>query len=293
MRLFAAFSGGVFIYLTIGSLVGVTPKFLRRSSPNRRTAARIQDWLNQAGVAVSPVQFVVTSIAAGLVVGLLAAAFSGATPIGLAAGLATLSLPRSVYARKVRDEKRKRLTAWPDAIRDVVAHLRASLSIHASLCELGRSGPEPLRLAFTRYERLAAALDHKAALEVVREELADPLSDRIIEILLVAYDQGATVIVEILEDLAETSARDLRLIEEIDTAQLETKLEARGAAALPLAVLALLCSSTPGYRAFYSSAGGWFVIGLGCAMSMLGLVVIERLGKQPTEVRILAAGGEI
>lgn len=292
MRLFAALAGGLFSYLVVGSLVGVTPKFLHRSSSNRRLGSRMQDWLNQAGVPVSPFQFVGTSLTGGALVGVVVAVFTGATAIGLAAGIITLSLPRSMFARRVRKSKRDRLAAWPDALRDAVAHLRASLSVHASLCELGRSGPEPLRPAFERYERLAAALDHKSALEVVREELADPLSDRIIEILLVAYDQGTTVIVDILEDLAESTTRDLRLLEEVETAQLETKLEARGAAILPLAVLGLLCASTPGYRAFYSTVGGWFVIGVGCAMSLLGLISIERLGKLPTEVRILAAGTE-
>ena len=290
MRLFAALMGGLFIYLVVGSLVGVTPKFLRASSAGRRFGSRSQDWLNQAGVPVTPFQFVATSLAGGLAVGFMVTLFTGATAIGLAAGLVILSLPRSLFARRVRKAKRDRLAAWPDALRDAVAHLRASLSIHASLCEIGRSGPEPLRPAFVRYERLAAALDHKSALEVVREDLADPLSDRIIEILLVAYDQGTTVIVDILEDLAESTTRDLRLLEEVETAQLETKLEARGAAILPLAVLGLLCASTPGYRAFYSTLGGWLVIGAGCTMSLLGLVFIERLGKLPTEVRILAAG---
>lgn len=292
MRLFAALAGGVFSYLAVGSLFGITPRLLRRSSSDRRSSALVQDWLNQAGVAVTPLQFAATSLAGGLVVGTLVGTSTGATAIGLVAGLVTLSLPRALFARRVRAATRDRLASWPDALRDVVAHLRASLSIHSSLCELGRSGPEPLRPAFQRYERLAAALDHKSALEVVREELADPLSDRIIEILLVAYEQGTTVVVEILENLAESTTSDLRLIEEIETAQLETKLEARGAALLPLAVLGLLCSSTPGYRAFYSTAGGWLVIGFGCGMSLLGLVAIERLGKLPTEVRILAAGVE-
>lgn len=288
MRLIAALLVGAFAYLAVGQLVGVTPAVLRREARGRRMSARGQDWLNQAGVAVSPAQFVAASLGAGLAVATLVAAFTGVGAIGLAAGLAVGFLPRSVFSRRGRSARADRLAAWPDALRDVVAHLRASMTIHASLTELGRTGPPPLRPSFDRYERLAEALDHKSALEVVREELADPLSDRIIEIMLVAYDQGTTVIVEILEDLAASTTRDLNLLEEVETAQLETRLEARGAAVLPLVVLGLLCASTPGYRAFYSTAAGWLVIGFGCLMSLVGLIVIGRLGQAPTESRILA-----
>ncbi len=291
MRLLAGLAAGLFVYLALGSVFGISPAWLRRAKNERRAGARWQDWLQQADADVTPTQFVAASLGGAFVAGFMVVALTGVPALAfLAAGL-TMFAPRMLFARRRRALVQERLAAWPDALRDVISHLRSSMSVHASLCELGRSGPVPLRPYFNRYAGLAGALDHRTALEVVREELADPLSDRVVEVLLVAFEQGASVVIDILDDLATSSSQDLRLLEEIETLQLETKLEARGATILPFAVLALLCAFTPGYREFYASPLGWVVICFGGAMSVGGLLMISRLGRVPTEERILAAGG--
>lgn len=290
MRLLAGLSAGLFVYLAVGSLVGVTPRWLRRSPDRRGRAASWREWLQQANADVTPAQFAAVSVGLGVMVGSIVAVLVGVVALGVVAGLVGCAVPRMVFARRRDALVRARLSAWPDALRDLITHLRASLSMHASLCELGRSGPVPLRPYFNRYAGLAGALDQRTALEVIREDLADPISDRVIEVLLVAFDQGSSVVIDILDDLAASSSEDLRLLEEIETLQLETKLEARGAAVLPFVVLGMLCVFTPGYRSFYSTPAGWLVVGLGALMSVGGLVVISRLGRVPSEERILAVG---
>src|SRR6266508_3531624 len=159
------------------------------------------------------------------------------------------------------------------------------MSLHRGLVELGRSGPEPLRDVFARYE-IAAGLDQTAALRAIRQDLSDPVSDRIIEVLLVAQSKGTKVVVDILRDLADHTAADLRLGEEIETANLEKRIEARSAVALPFAVLILLCSSSEPYREFYSTPRGAVVIALGAAMSLAGMMIISRLGRTAREPRV-------
>lgn len=290
MRLLAALSAAVFVYLSIGAALGVTPSWLRRRQEKRSRADGWREWLQQAGADVSPLQFVGVSLGLGVVTALTVVALVGVPALGFVAGVGAALIPRAVFERRRQVTAHERLAAWPDALRDLITHLRASMSVHAGLCELGRSGPLPLRPYFERYAALASALDQRAALEVVREDLADPLSDRVIEVLLVAFDQGSSVVIDILDDLTTSSSEDLRLLDEIDTLQLETKLEARGAAVLPFVVLAMLCAFTPGYRSFYATPAGWFVIVLGAAMSVGGLLAIRRLGRVPTEERILAVG---
>ena len=43
------------------------------------------------------------------------------------------------------------------------------------------------------------------------------MSDRIIEVLLVAHEQGTGVVLDLLRDLAETTTDDIRLLETIET----------------------------------------------------------------------------
>lgn len=290
MRLLAGLAAGLFVYLALGSLFGVSPSWLRKTRERRSAADGWREWLQQADADVTPVQFLGVSLGLGVAVGLVIGAAVGVPALGVVAGAVAMAFPRMVFARRRSALVQQRLAAWPDAIRDIITHLRASLSMHASLCEVGRSGPVPLRPYFNRYAGLSGALDQRAALEVVREDLADPMSDRVIEVLLVAFDQGSSVVIDILHDLAASSSEDLRLLDEIETLQLETKLEARGAAVLPFVVLAMLCVFTPGYRSFYATPAGWFVIGLGACMSLGGLLVIRHLGRVPTEERILAVG---
>ncbi len=81
------------------------------------------------------------------------------------------------------------------------------MSVHAALVELGTSGPIALRPHFNRYAGLAATLGQRTSLQIVREELADPVSDRVIEIILVAFEQGPGVVIDVLGDLADRHRR--------------------------------------------------------------------------------------
>ncbi len=290
MRLLAGLFAGSFAYLALGSLVGISPAWLKRDRGTRRPGARAQDWLNQAGADVTPMQFVVASVSGAVVSAFLVFSLTKVPALAFVACGLALAAPRLFYSKRRATATAERLDAWPDVIRDLTAHLRASMSVHAALCEVGRTGPLPLRPFFNRYAGLSATLDHRSSLEVVREELADPLSDRIIEVILVAFEQGTSVVMDVLDDLAASTTADLRLTEQIRTSQLETKLESRGAAVLPFAVLALLCSSTGGYREFYSTPAGWVIVILGGIMALGGMLAINRLGVIPSEQRILAGG---
>lgn len=284
MRLLAALAWGLTAYLVVGLLTGHTPQVLRRRRMENR---RFQSWLYQAGVSVSPAQFLAVSAGGALLTFLVVWALAGAAPVALVPAAAVATIPRGWFARQRSRRQRDRLAAWPDTIRDLLAHLESSVPLHAALIELGRSGPEPLRPTWRRYGVLASALDHRAALEAIRNELADPVSDRVIEVVLVAHEQGSAVVLDLLRDLADSTTDDIRLLETVETAQLETRIEARAVAVLPFVVLVMLTSRSPDYRAFYSSALGVVVIIVGAVMTLLGSIAVQRLGRVREETRVL------
>jgi len=285
MRLAAAAAAATSVYLLVGLLCGRAPRIVRHR--RARTRPDRAGWLRQAGVAISPRQFTSLCAGAGAVTFLGVWSLAGTAPVAVVPAVVAAAAPHRLLSRQRRRQARARAGAWPDALRQVVASLDVPISLHRALCELGRSGPEALRPAWARYERLSPALDHAAALSAVRAELADPLSDRVIEVLLVAHSQGARVVADILRDLASSAAADLRLVEEIDTAQLEKRIEAGSAAVLPFVVLVMLCSGSAPYRSFYSSGRGAAVIALGAAMAGTGMAVVSRLGRLPVEPRVL------
>ncbi len=218
--------------------------------------------------------------AAGLVLAaVVGAAVAALTvgPLGAVAAGAAACVPVQLRRRRHRLRIRRRVEAWPDALGDLHHAIRSSSSLHAALVVVAERGPEPLRPAFETYRDLAVALTPGAALRAVRTELDDPVSHHVLDVLAVALDLGTGVVTELLDDLATAVTAEVRLGDDLENAELETRLEARAAAVLPFVVLGLLCVSVPGYRAFYAGPGGWLVVGAGSLLTAAGLVAIERL----------------
>jgi len=157
------------------------------------------------------------------------------------------------------------------------------------LVALSHSGPRQFRPVFARYSSLSFTLDSATALGVIREELADPVSDRVIEDLLVALEQGPAVVIEIMEDLAHTTVEDLHVLDRVETAQLEQRLNARAVFILPFLFLVLMTLRPGPGREFYSSSAGLVVIMIGTALSGFGMAIVNKLGRLPTEPRVLAS----
>lgn len=289
-RLLGATLAGGAGFLLVAHLTGHGHDLgLRLSARRPKRGPSRAVWLRQAGVAVTPAQFRVASAGLGLVVliiawGLTASFFVAAVPAALAA-----RVPRAYFARR-RDKRLGELvSAWPDGIRHIVSNARAQGTVHRALLELARSGPEPLAEAFARYPSLARTAGPVRALEEIREDIADPTSDRVIEVLIVACEQGQVLALTILRDLAAMVTEDLKALEEIETAGLEPKINARIAFTIPWVVLVTLCLQAGPFRDFYRSAGGAVVVVVGAAMSLGGMAILRRLARQPMERRVLGA----
>jgi len=180
--------------------------------------------------------------------------------------------------------------AWPDGLRHLVASVRSGLTVEAAVMELAHTGPDPLQAVLARFEILAPALGVVPALEAIRDEIADPTTDRVIEVLVVAHEIGGRVVPGVLEDLATAVTEDLRTVEEIRTAGLEQRLNARIVFAVPWALLVLLTSRAGAYRSFYQSRPGTMIVLAAALLSTIALLLVGRLGREPLEHRVLASG---
>ena len=290
MTLLAAISIGVFCYFLAGTLAGRTPR-LRAWRPPRPAVNAQQLWLTQAGVRLTPRQFWFTSLLLG------AGAFFATwvvtqTPlIALVPASVVALLPRAFYAQRRATRLRAVQEAWPDGLRDLVASISAGRSLTQALISMASSGPEPLQVAFARFPALSRVLGTAAALEVVKEELSDPTSDRVLEILVLAHERGGQIVKEILEDLVVVTTRDLKVLDEIETEGLEMKINARAVLVLPWFVLLALTMRAGPFREFYQSAAGLVVVLVGAALSVVGYAWISRLGRMHSEQRVFGSAG--
>lgn len=290
MTLLAVLASGLAAFLLAGSLLGLLPQ------PRRRSTARIsrrQEWLTQAGVALTPSQFWLASTVVGVTVFLLALALTATPVVALAPALGAACLPGAAIARQRNRRLRAVQEAWPDGLRELLASVAAGRSLAQALQVLAADGPPALRATFSRYPQLARVVGTAAALEAIKAELADPTSDRVLDVLVVAHERGGPAVVEILHDLADDTVRDLRTLEGIATDALEQRLNAGAVFLLPWLVLVLLTARAGPFRDFYQRPGGLLVVLIGAVMSAVGLLAVQRLAGRPTEERVLVSDDEV
>lgn len=293
MKVLAALSVAAMCALLAATLLQVN---LRVATSVRREGVpthgrRQQEWLLQSGSSITLRQFRLLQIGLFLAGYLVALIATGVAAIAFAPAMAMAGIPKATLERARLRQHADLRAAWPDALRDVHASIVSGTSLSQALLALQRTGPLPVREAFTRFEPLLRIVGLEAALEVIREELADPMSDRILEVLIVAHQRGGQIVSEILEDLVQSATRDLKLAEEIDAAGLESRINARVVMVLPWVVLGFLCIGNSEFRAFYSEAAGLVVVVIGAALTLFGAFVLRRLGATAPETRVLVSMG--
>jgi tight adherence protein B len=284
----AAVAVGVFCYLLAGVVLGRIVRLRPWRAPRAGTPAG-QVWLAQAGVGLSPLGFWAASGALGAVAFVAAWVVTRTPLVAIVPAVVTAALPRAYYARRRTVRLRAVLEAWPDGLRDLVASIAAGRSLTQAITSLATTGPEPLQLAFARFPMLARMLGTVPALEIVKEELADPTSDRVIEVLVLAYERGGNIVREILEDLVVSTTKDLKVLDEIETEGLEMKINARAVLVLPWFVLVALTVRAGPFRDFYQSSAGFAVVLAGVGLSVLGYFWISRLGRTHEEQRVFGS----
>lgn len=290
MRLLAAACAAFLGFAAMGWLLGnpVTVRLHRRRSPGETRADRRRRWLRQAGYSITPLQFYGASGIAGAAAFALLWLATGAWVASIVPAALCAFTPQLYYAAARKRRLAAINQAWPDGLRDLVASVHQQLPLHQAILELVRGGPAPLRQAFTRYPTHARALGTVAALEHVKEELADPTSDRVLEVLILAAERGAggDLLARLLGDLAESVTADLRVDEDIETARTEPRINMAVAAALPwLLLLAMVLADTP-QRDYYTSGRGLGPVAIAAAMTFVGVATVRALSRDPVEARL-------
>ena len=252
-----------------------------------------QGWLSQAGAAVTPTQFWAVSAGVGLTTFVLLMAVSRTPVVAALPALGAAAAPYGYWSVQRRKQAVARSAAWPDGLRYLVGVLGAGIStLHDALADLAQSGPEPLRAPMSRYVRMSARVGDRQALEAVRSELSDPVSDPVLLAFGGAVEEGTETVLRILRDLSSQITADIQLAEKIHTLQTESRAATWGCFAVPYAVLVFLCAGNEAYRQFFSRPGGLAIVLLGSAMSVIGLLASRRLVRPvATTERVFAADG--
>lgn len=261
-----------------------------RFATRPRRASRRRSGGTLPGLDVSPLQFWMTVVGAGVGTFFVVFALTGLAVVALVPAAVVATLPKAYFSRKRSQRIARVQESWPDGLRDILSSIRSGASLPTAIESLALFGPAPLREAFQGFDVYSRSLGVVPALEMVKDDIADPTADRIIEVLILAYERGGTVVPEILEDLAEATTRDLWTLEQVRTEALEQKINSRAVFVLPWVVLVAMTSRSGAFRDFYSSGPGLLVVLAGGVMSVAGVWIASRLSAQPTEPRVFDRG---
>jgi tight adherence protein B len=256
--------------------------------PGSGWRGRFQDWATQAGVrGIRLWQVAAVCGGTGLAAGLAVLALSRSPWLGLAfAGLAAW-LPLGALRARRRRRLRELREVWPDAIDNLASGVRAGLSLPEAVAGLADRGPETLRASFARFgDDYHATGRFGAALDRLKDELADPTADRVIEALRLAREVGGSELGRMLRTLSGFLRDEQRVRKELEARQTWVVVAARMAFATPWAVL-LLLATKPEAVAAYRGPGGALVLAIGAAMAVAGYRAMLAIARLPAEERVL------
>lgn len=194
--------------------------------------------------------------------------------------------PLSVVARRVRHRRGSLRQAWPDAISTLIASVRAGVSLPEACLGLIDRGPLEIRPGFSAFaSSYRASGSFRAGLERLREEMADPVADRVVAALSLAQEVGGTDLVRVLRTLADFVREDVRVRREIEARWSWTLTAARLAAAAPWVVLGLMATRADVARAYASTTGIAVILG-GAVATLVGYRLMLRAARLPQERRL-------
>jgi tight adherence protein B len=260
----------------------------RAGSQRTGMRARLQDDITQAGYAsVSPGNVLTACLFAGLLVFAFMQATTRVVPVALCFGVMAAWAPLALVRMRARSRRAHLRDLWPDAVDNIASGVRAGLALPEALSQLAIRGPEELRPAFAAFaEDYRTTGRFQDCLDRLKDRLADPVGDRLVESLRIAREVGGSDLGRLLRTLSTFLREDARTRAELETRQGWTINAARLASAAPWIVLAMMSFQRDSLQA-YSSPAGVVVLVIGAGVTVVAYRLMVRIGRLPQEERVL------
>ncbi len=261
----------------------------RRPSPARPTSRRLAGLLAAAGLGhISTSAFAAVCVVCGCAAALVMQVVTHTPPVAVLFGAMAAFLPVTLLSSRARRRQREFAEVWPEAVDNLASAVRAGLSLPDALAALAVRGPPPLRASFDAF-----ALDYQVTgrfgecLDRLKDRLADPVGDRVVEGLRIAREVGGGELGRLLRNLSGYLRDEARTRSEMEARQAWTVNGARLAVAAPWLVLLMMSfQSTIIQR--YASPAGTVVLVVSAVICLVAYRLMMRIGRLPTERRILS-----
>ncbi|CAM3257382.1 Bacterial type II secretion system protein F domain protein [Arthrobacter ulcerisalmonis] len=275
--------GGAGLFLVWWSFWPTSP-----SQTARRRSNRLSDLLAAAGIEkVTGAGLIGSCVGLGSVAALIFFAVSRSWAIAACFGLFAAWLPVTLLRWRAKKRSTRLRQLWPDVVDHLRSAIRAGLPLPEALIQLGHKGPEELRPIFRDFGAdYRAGGQFDASLNRLKDRLADPVADRIVEALRLTREVGGSDLGRLLGTLAEFLRENARTRSELEARQSWTVNAARLAVAAPWVVVVLLATRPEAVRAYNTAMGAAVLLG-GLVVSLLCYSAMLRIGALPQDERVL------
>ena len=285
MALLLGFTLGLGLLLAVSPLLWPTrPAAAAQRSP--RVVRALRDRMAQAGLhAVSTPTLLAVAGILGAAVAAVVFAIVPVTALAAVAGVVAFLLPFVLIAARARAARKAGRTIWPDLVDHLVSAVRSGLALPESVVTLARTGPPLVRDAFGSFERgYRATGDFGLCLDELKDRLADPVADRVLETLRMSREVGGSELTTVLRNLARYLRQEAAIRSEVEARQSWVLNAARLGVAAPWIILVLLSSRQEAATA-YNAPTGIVLIAGGLVVSVIAYRIMVGIGRIPEERR--------
>jgi tight adherence protein B len=279
------------LLLGAGVLLAVSPLLWPANAGARPVAvggvgASVRANLAQAGLPrVSIASVVVVSLVVAAAAWAVSFALLPIVPLAVAAGILGALVPAAVISVRARARRRASRMVWPDVVDQLVSAVRSGQSLPDSLASLATTGPAATREPFAIFDAdYRATGNFGACVDELKERLADPTADRILETLRMSREVGGSELTTVLRNLASYLRQEAAIRSEVEGRQSWVVNAARLGVAAPWIVL-LMLGSRPEAAATYNTPAGAALIVIGLAVTVVAYRIMIAIGRIPEERR--------
>ena len=196
----------------------------------------------------------------------------------------------AAYLAKISYQARKitinRAQAWPEVLDLLISSLQSGASISESLSNLASVGPQSIRKEFDKFSKsLNGGEKFEVAINDLKEEFADPITDQLFETLYFATKFGSKNTIKVLREISEYVSADLALRAEINTRFGWIKNSANLAALAPW-LLFIILRTQENARIAYLQPTGQLLMIFGVIATLLAYLWMSRIAKLPKAQRL-------
>ncbi len=272
----------------------VTPGPYAAAGPHPAMARlpRQAAWMEQAGRRLASWfgwREAVTASLAAVLIGII----TGWPVAALLAGCAAVGL-RALFgatSSSVVPQKLEAIASWTEMLRDTLV---AASGMTQAIIATAETAPAGVR---TEARRLAARLDArvamKDALAAFADEIGDPTADVIVASLLMASEERAQRLSDLLSALAGSARSEVSMRLRVEASRSSARAAVRTVAIVSIGFMVLLFVAAHQYLAPYGTADGEMVLAVVGVLYGLGLFLMARMARPEVAARLLGdrAGG--